>query len=183
MSQSKGFPLFSQHLAESRQKKGISQLEAAKKIGVSPSTWSLWESGDRVPRSASQLHKLCNLFDVSADWLLGINCIQENDDKKDIQQADKEHDFETANKLFKLRKDKGWNISETARHVGVAPATWSNWETGKWNIRQLIHAIRICETFDVSWEWLNGKTTDKGSFDPNLYKMVGGKANRRDYKE
>lgn len=57
---------------------GMGQGEAARKIGTSRDTLSRWEnaeksgapgSDDRYP-NASSLRKLCELYNVSSDWLL-----------------------------------------------------------------------------------------------------------------
>lgn len=49
----------------------ITQREFSKKIGVRDSIVSMWISGQREPRIASVI-KICQVFDVSADWILGI---------------------------------------------------------------------------------------------------------------
>lgn len=49
----------------------ITQKEFSKKIGVRDSIVSMWISGQREPRIASVI-KICQVFDVSADWILGI---------------------------------------------------------------------------------------------------------------
>lgn len=53
-------------------KKKITQNDFAKAMQVYPSTVSQWISGTREPRLAT-IYKICELYDVSADWLLGID--------------------------------------------------------------------------------------------------------------
>ena len=56
---------------------GINQSEMGRRLGgVRPSIISYWINGDREPRSATII-RICEEFDVSADWLLGLT-----DDKK-----------------------------------------------------------------------------------------------------
>lgn len=57
-------------LREIRIERGISQEEIAKAIGVSRSTYTNYELGNREP-SLTILVKICDFFDVSADYLLG----------------------------------------------------------------------------------------------------------------
>lgn len=42
--------IIAKNLLDLRVKKGVSQAEVAKSIGISPSSWSMYEHGERVPR-------------------------------------------------------------------------------------------------------------------------------------
>ena len=61
--------LFPSQLRNERKKKGISQADLARVLGVSKSTIGLWETGDTLP-DAKALHDLADYFEVSADYLL-----------------------------------------------------------------------------------------------------------------
>lgn len=52
-----------------RKKSGMSQEALAEKIGVSRQAISKWETGDAVPE-LSKLKSLCDIFGVTADWML-----------------------------------------------------------------------------------------------------------------
>lgn len=56
---------------ELRNKYGYSQKELAEMLFVNQTAVSQWERGITTPNKSS-LAKLCDLFDVSADYLLGI---------------------------------------------------------------------------------------------------------------
>lgn len=62
---------FSVRLKELRIEKGITQKELGKMIGATYSAVSYWEKGINEPK-ISYLISLCTLFDVSADYLLGL---------------------------------------------------------------------------------------------------------------
>lgn len=47
------------------------QLEFSKRTGYAPSTVSAWCTGVRMPNSFALLN-ICQEFNVSADWLLGL---------------------------------------------------------------------------------------------------------------
>ena len=49
----------------------ITQRDVAKKFNLSPSAVNLWESGKTEP-SATDLAELAKWFNVSTDWLLGV---------------------------------------------------------------------------------------------------------------
>lgn len=70
-----------------RKQAGLSQEDLAHRTGVSRQTISKWESGQMVPE-LSNLHALCTLFGVSADYMLfGVNK-KTIDEKTDIRTAD-----------------------------------------------------------------------------------------------
>ncbi len=55
-----------------RREKGITQEKLADLLGLTPSAISQWET-DRVLPDITQLPLLCNIFDVTADEILGIS--------------------------------------------------------------------------------------------------------------
>ncbi|ATH93217.1 immunity repressor protein [Bacillus glycinifermentans] len=57
-------------LKEAREKKGLKQIEAAKKLGISNGTLSGYERDYRDPDTET-LKKMAELYDVSIDELLG----------------------------------------------------------------------------------------------------------------
>lgn len=62
---------FAEILKSLRMEKGIGQVELAKQIGVSNGIISFWENGLREP-SMSSLISLAQFFDVSIDYLVGL---------------------------------------------------------------------------------------------------------------
>ena len=56
-------------LKELREKKGYKQADVADLVPVSPSGYRGWESGTTIPDTRT-LAKLCEIFEVSADYLL-----------------------------------------------------------------------------------------------------------------
>lgn len=61
-----------QRLRDARKRAGIPQRKAALAIGVIELTYRNYESGKQEPR-ASHLKTLCQMFGVSADYLLGLS--------------------------------------------------------------------------------------------------------------
>ena len=64
-----------------RQRAGMTQSELARGLNVSPALISAYELGERKPGLKS-LTQLADFFQVSSDYLLGINssCLQGMDD-------------------------------------------------------------------------------------------------------
>lgn len=54
-----------------RTAKDLTQPQLAQKIGVSNGIISIWENNINEPK-ASYIKKLCYVFEVSADYLLGL---------------------------------------------------------------------------------------------------------------
>ena len=59
---------------EMRTALGWSQVQLARKLGVSKQTVSNWEN-DNIQPSIEMLMRLANVFRVSADYLLGLSAV------------------------------------------------------------------------------------------------------------
>lgn len=62
---------FIERLKELRLSNKFTLVQLAKETGISKSTLSSWETGERVP-SALAIITLAKFFNVSADYLLGL---------------------------------------------------------------------------------------------------------------
>ena len=67
-----------------RMSAGLSQVEVAKRIGVSDAAVSMWETGKTRPR-ASLLLKLANLYHCTVDELLSDLPEQNQNSTNDVQ--------------------------------------------------------------------------------------------------
>ena len=63
---------FIERLIEMRNELNLSQLELAKRIGVTSVCVSRWETGARIPNAPSII-SLCKALNCSADYLLGLS--------------------------------------------------------------------------------------------------------------
>ena len=63
--------IFADRIKELRIEKGLTQRTLAEQTGLSQSAIKHWENDDRVP-NAEAVVILAKFFDVSADYLLGI---------------------------------------------------------------------------------------------------------------
>jgi len=59
-------------IKELRIENGLTQPQLAEKVGVSKAVISFWENGINEPK-ASYVVKLAKCFNVSTDFLLGLN--------------------------------------------------------------------------------------------------------------
>lgn len=58
-------------IRKARTEKGFTQKELAEKINVTQKDISRWENKERTP-SLDSIKSLCEVLEVSADYLLGI---------------------------------------------------------------------------------------------------------------
>lgn len=68
----KGMEHIGKKIKELRVEIKITQKELAKLVGKSPTAVASWEQGLSEP-CVNDLRALCSIFEVSADYLLGIN--------------------------------------------------------------------------------------------------------------
>lgn len=83
-------------LKELRKKRGITQADAADRLGVSRSTLASWEAGIREP-NAMDLYNIRECFKVSSDYLMGFS------DKYETMTVPKMYDIDL-NKLNAMGK-------------------------------------------------------------------------------
>jgi transcriptional regulator with XRE-family HTH domain len=69
-----------ERLRLSRERKGLSQGEAAKKMGIVRTTYSNYEAGNREPDNET-LKKISEFFEVSIDYLLGNDGVKTDKEK------------------------------------------------------------------------------------------------------
>lgn len=76
--------IFCERLKDLRTEKNLSQKELAKKIDVSDGTICFWENGTNEPK-LTYIKKLALLFDVTSDYLIGIENNEEYSEEFEIK--------------------------------------------------------------------------------------------------
>jgi transcriptional regulator with XRE-family HTH domain len=71
--------LFSENLRLFRMKSGLKQSEIAKKVGVTPATWSNYEVGKSEP-NLDIVEKIAKTLNISLDALMGIEASEKFSD-------------------------------------------------------------------------------------------------------
>lgn len=64
--------MLNERIRELRNIRGISQIQLANKLGVTKQSVSNWENDNILP-SIEMLVKIANFFEVSTDYLLGLD--------------------------------------------------------------------------------------------------------------
>lgn len=98
--------MFRIRLKELREQFKLSQAALADKIGVSQSAVGMWESGRNMPES-TKLEALANLFQVSTDFLLGRDVIDEPQKEKPVVNDGNDMDEAKLLALFRQLNTEG----------------------------------------------------------------------------
>lgn len=62
--------IISSNIKETRKKRGFTQEEVSKAVGISRSTVAKWENGSAEP-NALELKKLCEFLNISSEYIYG----------------------------------------------------------------------------------------------------------------
>jgi len=119
-------------LAEARYSKGWSQEEASEQVGVTRSTFSLWESGKLTPYPI-HVHRLCEIFGKTAEELdlvqksqeVGMTEVSEAILDQDALMRNKNRDGTISNLS---RRETILRVLGFAGAVAVAPMEYDLWE-------------------------------------------------------
>lgn len=139
-----------QKLIELREDLNIKQKDIASILGITQQTYSLWENGNKII-PLKHLNSLCNYYNVSMDYLLGLSNIRYYDvintkiDKKII-----------GNRLKLFRKEKNITQEELANILNTTHSTISVYENGKTTILTAF-AYEICKKYNISMDYLCGR--------------------------
>ena len=74
---------FSERLKNLRKQAGFTQVDVAKKLGISQQAYASWERGSKKP-TQDNLVKIAQILNVSVDYLVG-NLYETSDELDDIE--------------------------------------------------------------------------------------------------
>ena len=74
-----------ERLKEAREKKGMTQMQVAKKLGITNGAISCYERKYRDPDTET-LRKLADLYEVNVDWLTGGKEVKKDNDGEEISE-------------------------------------------------------------------------------------------------
>ena len=132
----------------------MTQEELGFIFGVSRKTISGWEtSNDPIP--FNKLIKLCNLYDYSMDYVVGLSRRNISYNKK--IKIDKVF---IGKRLKEIRKSLNLSQFDFADKCGISQTTYSHYETGL-NLINTMNAYAICKTYNISMDYLVGRTNKK----------------------
>lgn len=140
-------------LFDLREYADLTQKDLAQNLGVSQQTYSLWEKGTKII-PLKHLNNLCNYYETSMDYVLGFTDIKMSSNIIKIKELNKK---EIGARIKKVREDNNLTLRDLASKLNTTSSTISAYETGKTLILTAF-AYQICSEYNVSLDWLCGKT-------------------------
>ena len=137
-----------------REEEGIPQKEIAKKLGVSRSTYSLWELEiTMIP--LPRLIELCKIYHCSIDYILKLN------EMKNYPHMKMDIDRNLYPKRLKeIRKEHKYTQAKLAQKLNTDNGVISRYESGK-NLILTSFLIEYAKIFNISCDYLLGKIDKK----------------------
>ena len=139
-------------LFDLREYADLSQKDLANKLGVTQQTYSLWEKGTKII-PLKHLNNLCNYYNTSMDYVLGLSNERTKSDIKEIKELNKKL---VGSRIKEIRESNKLTLRNLASELNTTSSTISAYETGK-TLVLTAFAYQICIKYDVSLDWLCGK--------------------------
>lgn len=136
-----------------RENNNLKQSDIANILGIKRSTYTSYEiERDTIP--INHLNKLCNYFDVSIDYVMGLTKTLKYEDSKNNIDINKEQE-----RLKLLRKENNLTQMQIAKILNTSRSTWTGYEYGKFQIPTLL-LYEISKKYNYSMDYLLGKVDD-----------------------
>lgn len=143
--------MFLKRIRDLRDEAYLSQVKVATILNVSKSTYARWETDEAIIPLV-HLNDLCNYFNVSMDYIIGLS------DDNNYNITNKILNKELIGKRLKnFRKEKGLTQVALAKEIHTSHSTISGYESGK-NMILTAFAYEICRKYNISMDYLTGRT-------------------------
>lgn len=139
-----------ERLKDIREDNDLKQIDMAEILKTTQANYSRWENGvEFIP--LKKLTILCNYFDVSMDYVIGLTRDDKGNGKHNL-------DSKVIGKNLKILRDK-FKITQNdlANLLHTSQSTISAYESGK-TILLTAFAIQIVNKYKISLDWLCGRT-------------------------
>jgi len=138
------------HLRNIRENANLRQMDVANILGINRSTYTSYEiERDTIP--ITHLNNLCNYFNVSIDYVMGLNNVKKYDYSKPNIDIKKEKE-----RLKELRKEYKLTQIEIAKILNTSRSTWTGYEYGKYQIPTLL-LYELSKRYKYSMDYMLGK--------------------------
>lgn len=143
---------YSDILKNFREEKEIKQIDIAKYLNIPQALYSQYENADKII-PISHLNSLANYYNVSIDYLLGLN----DNIYPDIQVDINKDIFKI--RLKEFRKENKLTQAKLAKILNTTQSVISAYEKGETLILTAF-LYTICKEYKVSADYLLGKTNE-----------------------
>ena len=139
-----------------REDKDLNQKDIAMVLNIDRTTYTSYEIGrDTIP--LKHLNTLCNYFDISVDYALGLN------KHKNYPKMRPSIDAKLmAERLKELRKEQKLTQMKMAKVLNTSRSTWTGYEYGHYQISTTL-LFGLASKYHRSMDYLLGKIDDKNA--------------------
>jgi len=139
-----------EHLRNIREDANLRQSDVANILGINRSTYTSYEiERDTIP--INHLNNLCNYFDVSIDYIMGLSKTKKYENSLPNIDIIKEKE-----RLKLLRQENKLTQIEIAKILNTSRSTWTGYEYGKYQIPTLL-LYELSKKYKYSMDYLLGK--------------------------
>ena len=144
---------YTEIIKQLREEKNLTQNDIANILNITRGLYAQYEIADKII-PLNHLNTLSNYFNVSIDYLLGLNkCKLYQNLKKEINPEI------CSNRLKELRKEKKITQVKLAQSLNTSHSVISSYEKGKTLILTSF-LYTICKKYNISADYLLGKINE-----------------------
>lgn len=143
---------------EQKKSENITATSIADKLNISKKTLSNYINGDAyIP--LEHLNNLCNIFDVSLDYIFGLNKKEQYPNSINITKLNA---AEIGARIKTFRKEHKISQQKLANILGLNKSCISRYESGQ-NLILSLPLYILCKEYNVSADYLLGKINEPQS--------------------
>ncbi len=133
-----------------REEKDLAQKDLANILGIDRSTYSSYEIGrDTIP--LKHLNTLCNYFDISIDYAMGLTKTTKYKNSSDEINMKK-----VSERLKNIRKENNLTQAHISEILNTSRSTWTGYEGKKFLISTLL-LYEVSRRYNYSMDYILGK--------------------------
>lgn len=141
--------MIAERLKDIRIENDLTQTQMAKILNTTQTSYNRWENNVELI-SLKKLTKVCNYFNTSLDYLIGITRNNIGNGKHDL-------DYKlVGNNIRIFRKENNLSQKDLAILLNTSQSTISAYEAGK-TIILTAFALEIVKKYNISLDWLCGR--------------------------
>ena len=144
-----GDMMIAERLKDIRIENDLTQIQMAKILNTTQNSYNRWENNVELI-SLKKLTKVCNYFNTSMDYLVGITRNNIGNGKHDLNYSI------VGNNIKIFRKDNKLSQKDLATLLNTSQSTISAYEAGK-TIILTAFALEIVKKYNISSDWLCGR--------------------------
>ena len=144
-----GDKMIAERLKDIRIENDLTQTQMAKILNTTQTSYNRWENNVELI-SLKKITKVCNYFNTSMDYLVGITRNNIGNGKHDLNYK------VVGNNIKIFRKENKLSQKDLATLLNTSQSTISAYEAGK-TIILTAFALEIVKKYKISLDWLCGR--------------------------